>query len=159
MLWIVASTIAAMLMAILMIIIRLKASHQPTSVKKIVLPPMMMATGGLMFIFPQFQLNWIQALEALGIGMIFSILLIKTSAFTIRGRDIYLTPSKSFTFILFGLLIARLLMKMMIGSQLTLGETGGLFFLLAFGMISTWRITMLYQYKQIEKKFKQRRLR
>ncbi|MGW9129179.1 CcdC protein domain-containing protein, partial [Paenibacillus chitinolyticus] len=31
-------------------------------------------------------------------------------------------------------------------------QTGGLFFLLAFGMLVPWRIAMLYMYRQLTKK-------
>lgn len=104
-----------------------------------------------MFLFPVFQVHWLQVLEAFSVGMFFSIFLIKTSKFEIRDNDIYLIPSKSFIFILFGLLTIRIIMKLMIGGTISLGETSGMFFLLAFGMILTWRLAMLYKYKKLER--------
>src|SRR5699024_10137516 len=98
----------------------------------------------LMFIFPYFRVEWTQVFEALFVGMIFSIFLIKSSKFEIRNQHIYLIASKSFVFILFGLLAIRLVAKVMMGSKISLGETSGMFFLLAFGMIVTWRLAMLY---------------
>ena len=151
MIWAIGSTIIAAIMAVIMIFVRLRAAKEPTSVKKIILPPFFMSTGALMFIFPIFQVSWIQVLEAFFIGMIFSILLIKSSRFEIRGDDIYMNPSKAFPIILFGLLILRLVLKSIVGSQISLGETSGIFFILAFGMILTWRIVMLYQFLQIKK--------
>ncbi|MBP1949224.1 CcdC family protein [Virgibacillus litoralis] len=151
MFWLIASTVVACFMAVTMIFIRLRASKQPASVKKIILPPLFMSTGALMFIFPEFQVNWAQVIEAFSVGVIFSIFLIKTSKFEIRDQDIYLIPSKSFIFILFGLLLARIIMKLAIGATISFGETSGMFFLLAFGMIVTWRIAMLYKFKKLEK--------
>lgn len=150
----VASTIVAAFMATTMIIIRTKAAQQPTSVKRIILPPIFMSTGALMFLFPHFHLEWIQVIEALMVGIIFSIFLIKSSKFTIKNNQVYLQPSKSFIFILFGLLIIRIIIKLIIGSKISFGETSGMFFLLGFGMIGTWRLAMLYQYQQIRKKLK-----
>ncbi|WP_096269795.1 CcdC family protein [Paucisalibacillus globulus] len=154
MFWIIASTIVALFMASLMIVVRLKASKRPASVKRIILPPLFMSTGALMFVFPEFRVHWMQVLEALTIGVFFSVFLIKTSKFEIRSEQIYLIPSKAFAFILVGLLIIRLILKLIIGSTITLGETSGMFFLLAFGMLVSWRIAMLYKYKQLEKQLK-----
>ncbi|GGA62244.1 CcdC family protein [Ornithinibacillus halotolerans] len=154
MFWLIASTIVALFMASVMIVVRLKASKKPASVKSIILPPVFMSTGALMFVFPQFQLDWITVFESLIIGIVFSFLLIKTSKFEIRRNEIYLIPSKVFAFVLIGLLIIRTILKLIVGNTISLGETSGVFFLLAFGMLATWRIVMLYKYKQLEKQIK-----
>lgn len=151
MFWVVATTIIAAGMAVAMIFVRLKASKKPATVKKIVLPPIFMSTGALMFIFPVFHIAWTQVLEAFLVGMLFSILLIKSSKFEIRGSEIYLKPSKAFPFVLFGLLIVRIIIKLIVGSHISLGETSGMFFILALGMILTWRIVMLYQFLQLKR--------
>jgi|SRR5699024_1600413 len=151
---VVVTTVIAFVMALTMIFYRLKSAEQPTSVKKIILPPLFMSTGAVMFLFPVFRINLLQVFEALVIGMIFSIFLIKTSKLEIRGRDIYLIPSKSFAFILVGLLALRIIAKFIMNIQISLGETSGMFFLLAFGMIVTWRLSMLYQFKKLEAKLK-----
>lgn len=151
MVWLILSTIGAACMATGMIFLRLRAAKRPASIKKIILPPLFMSTGALMFLFPVFRVEWIQVFEAFSVGMIFSILLIKTSKFEVRGDNIYLKPSKAFIFILFGLLVLRIILKLIIGQTVSFGETSGMFFLLAFGMILTWRIAMLKQYLQLEK--------
>lgn len=148
---VIGSVIVTIFMATLMIFVRLRAAKQPASVKKIILPPIFMSTGAFMFLFPIFQVSWVQVAEALLVGMIFSIVLIKTSKFEIKDKDIYLVPSKSFAFILFGLLFVRIIFKLIIGSQISFGETSGMFFLLGFGMIFTWRMAMLYKYSQLKK--------
>ncbi|RKQ37573.1 CcdC family protein [Oceanobacillus halophilus] len=151
MFWIISSTILFATMAVFMIFVRLKAAKKPVSVKKIILPPIMMSTGMFMFIFPVFQVEWLQVGEALLVGILCSIFLIKTSKFEIRDKDIYLIPSRAFPFILFGLLLFRLVVKLILGSYISFGETSGMFFLLALGMIVTWRVTMLYQFLQLKK--------
>lgn len=151
MFWLVVTTVVAAAMAVAMIFVRLKASKKPATIKRIILPPFFMSTGALMFIFPVFHIEWIQVLEAFSVGMIFSLLLIKSSKFEIRGNDVFLIPSKAFPFILFGLLVVRIAIKLIVGSHISLGETSGMFFILALGMILTWRVVMLYQFLQIKK--------
>ncbi|RDW19572.1 hypothetical protein CWR48_07570 [Oceanobacillus arenosus] len=151
MFWVIASTVVAAMMAITMIFIRLRAAKKPASIRKIILPPLMMSTGAFMFLFPVFRVGWIQVLEAIGIGIIFSVFLIRTSKFEVHNGEIYLVPSRAFPIILFSLLIVRIIIKLIIGSYISVGETSGMFFLLALGMIVTWRLSMLYQYYQIKK--------
>ncbi|WP_164219614.1 cytochrome c biogenesis protein CcdC [Virgibacillus sp. YIM 98842] len=154
MFWLVASTAVAAVMAMAMIIVRLKAAKKPTNAKRIMLPPLFMSTGALMFLFPVFHISWLQFFEAIGVGVVCSLFLIKTSKFEIRDHAIYLIPSKAFAFILIGLLAFRIILKLLVGSTISLGETSGMFFVLAFGMIITWRISMLYKFLQLEKQLK-----
>src|SRR5699024_124929 len=129
--------VVAVFMATVMIFVRMKMAKKPATVKKIILPPLFMSTGAFMFIFPVFQISWLQVAEAFVVGMIFSIILIKISKFEIHEGEIYLNPSKAFPIILFGLLAFRMILKLIVGSYISLGETGGMFFILAFGMILT----------------------
>lgn len=152
MFWIIASTVVAFMMAITMIFVRLKASKKPATVKKIILPPLFMSTGACMFFIPEFRLNMAEIAEAFILGVLLSTFLIKTSKFEERAGDIYLIPSKSFVFILFGLLLVRVIIKLIIGSTISLGETSGMFFLLAFFMILSWRFAMLYKFKKLQKR-------
>ncbi|HLR54699.1 MAG TPA: cytochrome c biogenesis protein CcdC [Pseudogracilibacillus sp.] len=144
-----ASSIIAVFMATTMIFVRMKAAKKPTSSKKIILPPIFMSSGACMFLFPEFRLSGIEIIEAVLVGALFSILLIKNTKFEIKQNDIFLIPSKSFIFILFGLLIVRTIIKVIVGSTISFGETSGMFFLLAFAMIVTWRIFMLKKYKKL----------
>ncbi|HZG70367.1 MAG TPA: CcdC protein domain-containing protein, partial [Chondromyces sp.] len=59
----VASSIFAIFMGIMAIFIRMKAAKKPTSAKKIVLPPIFMSTGALMFVIPQFRVTPMELLE------------------------------------------------------------------------------------------------
>lgn len=138
-----------------MIFVRLRAARKPASIKKIILPPLFMSTGALMFVFEPFQVSWRQVIEAMSVGVVFSIFLIKTSRFEVRGKDIFLKPSKAFAFILIGLLLLRIILKLIIGQSVSIGETSGMFFLLAFGMILSWRIAMLTKYMRLKEKLRQ----
>jgi membrane protein CcdC involved in cytochrome C biogenesis len=147
---IVSSTIAV-LIACTVIFIRIKASQKPTNAKKIILPPIFMSTGALMFLHPMFRVTKTELIEALLLGGIFSIFLIKTSRFEIKNNDIYLKRSKAFFFILVGLLAVRLVLKSYLSRTIDYGELSGMFWLLAFGMIVPWRIAMYLSYKKLQK--------
>lgn len=146
---VIASSIGAIGMAVLVIFIRIKAAKRPVTAKKIILPPIFMSTGALMFLFPMFRVTPMEILEALTVGMLFSILLIKTSTFEIRDNEIYLKRSKAFIFILIGLLIIRIIGKSILSSQIDYGELSGMFWILAFGMIVPWRIAMYVNYRKL----------
>lgn len=145
------SIISAIVMGTLLTILRSKAAKRPASAKKILLPPLFMSTGALMFLFPFFRVPWIHVLEAIAVGMVFSVLLIKTSNFEQRAGEIYLKPSKAFIFILVGLLVLRIVFKLLLSSEIHVGELSGMFWLLAFGMIVPWRLVMYKKYKDIQK--------
>lgn len=152
MFWVIVSSVFAATIATTMIILRIKVAEKPTSKLRIILPPLFMSTGSWIFLFPVFRVDWLQAAEAIAVGMFFSLFLIRTSKLEVRNKEIYLIPSKAFIIILFSLLIVRTIGKIIIGSNISVGETGGIFYLLGFGMIVTWRLAMFYQYIQLEKK-------
>lgn len=156
MIWAILSTVVAFMMALTMVFYRLKSAKRPASVKKIILPPIFMSTGAFMFLIPTLQISWLQVLEAFTVGVIFSFFLIKTSRFEIKDQEIYLIPSKAFAFILFGLLLLRIILKLIISTQISLAETSGMFFILAFGMILSWRIAMLVKFKKLAQEIKRR---
>lgn len=102
-----------------------------------------------MFLFPFFRVPWIHVAEALAVGVLFSFLLVKTSNFEKRDGEVYLKPSKAFVFILFGLLGLRIALKVVLSSEIDVGELSGMFWLLAFGMIVPWRLMMYKKYRAL----------
>lgn len=148
---IIASTIMAIGMGIIVTTLRAKAAKRPASAKKILLPPLFMSTGALMFVFPFFRVTGAQIFEAIGVGILFSVVLIWTSKFERKDGDIYLKQSKAFIFILIGLLIVRVIGKIVLSSTIDVGALSGMFWILAFGMIVPWRIAMYLQFKKIQK--------
>ncbi|WP_312473082.1 cytochrome c biogenesis protein CcdC [Neobacillus sp.] len=149
--YLVISSIGAVFMGFFVLIVRMKAAKKPTNVKKIILPPVFMASGALMYIVPEFRLTPKEILEAVIVGMLFSILLIKTSKFEIRDNNIYLKRSKAFIFILVGLLVVRLVLKTILSSTIDIGQLSGMFFLLAFSMIVPWRVAMYRSFSKLKK--------
>ncbi len=149
--YVLISSVGAVFMGTFALLVRMKAAKKPTSVKKIILPPIFMSTGACMYFVPKFRLTGNEILEAVVVGMLFSILLIKTSKFEIRDHDIYLKRSKAFIFILVGLLIVRLGLKFILSSTIDVGQLSGMFFLLAFSMIVPWRVAMFISYKNLYK--------
>ncbi|UOB19534.1 CcdC family protein [Macrococcus armenti] len=146
----VLSMLVALFMGISVIIVRMKAQNYPTNAKKIIIPPFFMATGALMYIFPYFRLTPMEILEAVVVGMFFSLFLIFTSNFEVKNNQIYIKRSKLFPLILITLLVIRTVMKFFLSSTIHPGELGGMFFLLAFSMIVPWRIAMYMKFKKIE---------
>ena len=104
-----------------------------------------------MFLFEPFRVAPLQILEAAVVGLLFSFVLIATSKFEIREEAIYMKQSKAFPFILMGLLIFRVILKIIFADSFDVGELGGMFFILAFSMILPWRIGMLIKYKKLQK--------
>ncbi|WP_147554252.1 CcdC family protein [Bacillus testis] len=145
------STVVAILMAVSVMVVRMKASKKPVSSKKIILPPIFMSTGALMFIFPFFRVTGPEILEALLVGMLFSLFLIKTSKFEIVNNEIFMKRSKAFVFILIGLVLIRLVAKLMLSKSIDVGQLSGMFWILAFGMIVPWRVAMYVQYKKMHR--------
>ncbi len=151
---IIISSVIAAAMAISVMIVRIKSSDKPASPKKIILPPIFMSTGALMFLFPIFRVTGEEFLEAITLGVIFSIFLIKTSKFEIKNNEIYLKRSKAFVFILIGLLVIRIAMKSILSTTIDYGALSGMFWILAFGMIVPWRIAMFMSYRKLANELK-----
>lgn len=145
------STAIALFMGILALIVRTRAAKKPVTAKRIILPPLFMSTGALMFVFEEFRVAPLQIVEALLVGALFSIILIKTTGFEQKEDGIYVKRSKAFLFILLGLLIVRLVGKLLLSNTIDVGELGGMFWILAFGMIVPWRIGMLAKFNQMNK--------
>lgn len=148
---IIGSTFLAIFMGMFVMFVRVRSQKKPVSAKKILIPPIAMSTGALMFIFEPFRVAPVRILEAVIVGIIFSTVLIVTSKFEIRENDIYLKRSKAFFFILAGLLIIRVVAKSVMSNSVDVGELGGMFWILAFSMIWPWRLAMIIQYKKIKK--------
>jgi len=145
------ASIMAVFMGIGVIFVRQRASARPLSLKKIVIPPVMMSTGALMYVFPYFRLSATEILEAFIIGLAFSLLLVFTTRYEEKNDELYVKPSKWFLGILLGLLILRLGLKSILSMSISPGEIGGMFFLLAFIMIVVWRLSMLVKYRNFKK--------
>nr|WP_106779041.1 cytochrome c biogenesis protein CcdC [Lysinibacillus timonensis] len=149
--FVIGSTLMAIVMGTLVMFARMRAQKKPVNAKKILIPPIAMSTGAFMFVFEEFRVSPIQILEAVVVGVIFSTVLIATSKFEVRNNDIYMKRSKAFFFILVGLLLVRIILKLFLSDSFDVGELAGMFWILAFAMLWPWRLAMLMKYKKLEK--------
>ncbi|BCG56956.1 CcdC family protein [Paenibacillus sp. URB8-2] len=146
----IGSTLGALLMALMVIFIRLKSSDRPVTIRKILIPPLGMSTGFMMFVVPEVRVPLWWALAAFLAGwFIFAYPLMKTTTFHEKEGLIYAKRSKSFFFVLLGLLLVRTLLHEFIDRYISIPQSGGLFFILAFGMIVHWRVFMLKRYRSL----------
>lgn len=146
------SSIIAVCMAFIVIAVRLKASQKPTNARKILIPPLGMSTGFLMFIAPQTHVPWHYAVLAFLVGLLFAYPLIASSRMFAEGEDVYLKRSPAFILVLLGLLVLRMVLHSYVEKYVSIPQTGALFFILAFGMLLPWRIAMFMEYRKLSRK-------
>lgn len=148
---VIGSTLFALCMGIFIMFMRIKGQKKPVTAKKILIPPVAMSTGALMFIFEQFRITRLEVIEMVIAGMIFSTVLIATSKFEIRDNVIYMKRSKMFFIIIILLLVVRTIWKTVLSNSFNPGELAGMFWTLAFAMLVPWRIAMYIKYKKLQK--------
>ncbi|MFF2890247.1 CcdC family protein [Paenibacillus sp. NPDC057967] len=135
-----------------LIIIRMRAGKRPTTLKKIVIPPLGMATGFIMFAVPVTHIPWLWGLSAFGTGLlIFSFPLIVTTSMEKVDSDIFVRRSKAFIAIMLVLFLTRLMLHSVVEQYMSIPQTGAIFYLLAFGMIVPWRLAMVGDYLRLRK--------
>jgi membrane protein CcdC involved in cytochrome C biogenesis len=148
----ITSTFGMVVFAFTIIILRLRATKRPVSVAKIIMPPIGMSSGFLMFLFTPMRIPTLWALAAFAVGVIFfSYPLILTSKFERVGNEIFLRRSKAFIVILVAILLVRVLLHSYVEQWITISQTAALFFILAFGMLLPWRVVMYLQYQKLRK--------
>ena len=129
---------------------RIREGRTAVTVRKIVIPPLGMATGFCMFLVPAFRVPWTWALAAFILGaVLLAYPLIRTSRLTMQGDTVMMHRSASFFVVLVVLAIVRILAHSYFDTIMTVPQTGALFFVLAFGMILRWRVSMLLEYRRV----------
>jgi membrane protein CcdC involved in cytochrome C biogenesis len=130
-----------------MIAWRLRESRGEITPRKIVVPPLGMSTGFLMFLAPATRVPWTYASAAFAAGaLVFSYPLARSSRLVRNGDAIVMQRSRAFLWILLGLVAVRLALRAWVEQVVSPAQTGALFFILAFGMVLRWRATMLLTY-------------
>jgi membrane protein CcdC involved in cytochrome C biogenesis len=146
----VASLISSIVGAIAVLFWRVRETKTPVSTKKIVIPPLGMATGFSMFVVPIFRVPWTWALVAFLIGaLVLAYPLLRTSRLIRDGDVVMMQRSRAFLFIIIVLAIIRLAARGYIDTIMSLQQSAGLFFILAFGMILRWRMQMFLEYRSL----------
>lgn len=129
---------------------RVRETRVPVTARAIVLPPLAMSTGLLMFAAPMTRVPWSWAIGALVLGaFVLSWPLVHSTRLEPRDGVIYVQRSRAFMAILLALLAVRLLLHDYIGHLVSPLQTAGLFYLLAFGMIARWRGVMYRKYRAL----------
>jgi len=129
---------------------RVREGRSAVTLRKIVIPPMGMATGFSMFVMPAFWVPWTWAIGAFLIGAIaLAYPLLRTSRLHRDGDAVMMKRSGAFFAVVIFLAAIRLLARSYLDTVLTIPQTGALFFVLAFGMILRWRMSMYFEYKAL----------
>lgn len=127
---------------------RVREGRTAVTTRKIVIPPLGMATGFSMFFVPAFRVPWLWALVAFLIGaVLLAWPLLATSKLVRAGDAVMMQRSGAFFAVVVVLAAIRYFARGYFDSMMTLEQTGGLFFILAFGMILRWRLSMLREYR------------
>ena len=129
---------------------RVRETSRPVSLPGIIIPPLGMSTGFLMFLAPELRIPWSWALAAFLAGaLLFSWPLARSSRLERAGDVIVFRRSRAFLVILLLLAAVRLALRSWIDRVVSPLQTGALFFVLAFGMILVWRLRMLRDYRRL----------
>jgi len=129
---------------------RIREGRTAVTVKKIIVPPLGMATGFCMFLAPAFRVPWTWALIAFLIGMVaLAWPLLVTSRLVRAGDAIMMQRSNAFFLVVIALAAIRYFARGYFDRIMSIDQTAGLFFVLAFGMILRWRLRMLSEYRAL----------
>jgi membrane protein CcdC involved in cytochrome C biogenesis len=129
---------------------RLRESRTAVSLRKIVIPPLGMATGFSMFFVPGFRipLQWAGIAFLIGASAL-SVPLLLTTRLERRGDTVMMKRSSAFLAVVFVLAAIRFVAHGYFDTILTGQQTAGIFFILAFGMIICWRAKMLFDFRRL----------
>jgi membrane protein CcdC involved in cytochrome C biogenesis len=129
---------------------RVREGRTAVTARKIVIPPLGMATGFCMFLAPPFRIPLLWAACAFLLGATaLAYPLLKTSRLVREGNDIMMRRSAAFFSVVIVLAIVRILAHTYIDRYIDIRQTGALFFILAFGMILHWRLRMYLEYRRL----------
>ncbi len=129
---------------------RVREGRTAVTLRKIVMPPVGMATGFCMFIVPAFRVPWTWALGAFVIGaVVFAYPLLATSDLHLQNGVIMMKRSSAFFAVIIVLAVVRYLARGYFDRFMSLEQTGAIFYLLAFGMILRWRAKLFFAYRAL----------
>lgn len=142
---------AALLLGMCAVIVwRIRESKTAVTLKKIVIPPLGMATGFSMFVVPAFRipLDWAALAFAIGATALAWPLLL-TTKLERRGDVVMMKRSRAFLVVILVLAAIRFAAHGYLDKFMTVEQTGGLFFVLAFGMIVVWRAKLVWDFRRL----------
>ena len=143
----IASFGAALIGTLAILAWRVRESRRPVSLRSLIIPPLGMSTG---FSMPAFRIPWTWGLAAFVLGaLVFAYPLVSSPQLTIEDGLIMMRRSRWFLVVILGLAAVRLGLREYVSSIISVQQTAGLFFVLAFGMIVRWRTTLLLEYRHL----------
>jgi membrane protein CcdC involved in cytochrome C biogenesis len=146
----IASFGAAIIGTLAILAWRVRESRRPVSLRSLIIPPLGMSTGFSMFAMPAFRIPWTWGLAAFVLGaLVFAYPLVSSPQLTIEDGLIMMRRSRWFLVVILGLAAVRLGLREYVSSIISVQQTAGLFFVLAFGMIVRWRTTLLLEYRHL----------
>lgn len=146
----IASFGAALIGTLAILAWRVRESRRPVSLRSLIIPPLGMSTGFSMFTVPAFRIPWTWGLVAFVLGaVVFAYPLVSSPQLTVEDDLILMRRSRWFLVVILALAAVRLGLREYISSIISVQQTAGLFFVLAFGMIVRWRTTLLMEYQGI----------
>lgn len=129
---------------------RVREGRSAVTLKKIIMPPLGMATGFCMFILPQCRVPFMWGIAAFLIGaIVFAYPLLLTSDLHLQNGVIMMKRSSAFFAVIIVLALVRYLARGFFDHYLSLMQTGAIFYLLAFGMIVRWRLKLYLAYRTL----------
>lgn len=146
----IASFGAALIGTVAILAWRVRESRRPVSLRSLVIPPLGMSTGFSMFMVPAFRIPLMWGVVAFVLGaFVFAYPLVSTPQLTVEDGLIMMRRSRWFLVVILALAAVRLGLREYISSIISVQQTAGLFFVLAFGMIVRWRTTLLLEYRRL----------
>jgi membrane protein CcdC involved in cytochrome C biogenesis len=129
---------------------RLREGRTAVTLKKIVMPPLGMATGFCMFFAPVCRIPFVWGLAAFLTGaLLLAWPLLLTSDLHWQNGVIMMKRSSAFFAVIIVLAVIRYAARNYFDRFMTLEQTGALFYLLAFGMILRWRAKLYFAYRAL----------
>jgi membrane protein CcdC involved in cytochrome C biogenesis len=129
---------------------RVREGRTAVTIRKIVMPPLGMATGFSMFLVPAFRIPLEWAIGAFLVGAIgLAYPLLNTSRLVRDGDAVMMQRSNAFFLVVVALAVIRIVARSYIDTFLNIDQTAAMFFVLAFGMILRWRLRMFLEYRQL----------
>lgn len=146
----VMSLVSSIVGAVAVMIWRVREARTAVSARKIIIPPLGMATGFCMFFAPPFRVPLTWALGAFLLGaVVLAWPLLRTSRLVREGDTVMAQRSHAFFAVVILLAGIRVAARGYLDTVLSVEQTAGLFFILAFGMILRWRAQMFFQYRAL----------
>ena len=147
------SLVASLAGASAVLVWRVQEGRTAVTLRKILIPPLGMATGFSMFVVHDFRIPLLWAACAFLLGAIgLAYPLLRTSKLVRSGEAIMMQRSNAFFLVVIGLATVRILAHNYIDQFVDVKQTAALFFVLAFGMILRWRMWMFREYRQLTSK-------